>query len=63
MGHIRVNCQESIRAPVSTAPLAPNVREEEHPVNGVYKTGSSFNSTDGLIVEGKIEGTDCAITI
>ena len=33
------------------------------PVPSVYKTGSSFNSCDGLVVDGAIGGTQCRITI
>ena len=50
----------SLSSPGSNGPQAPPV-----PINvtSVYKTGSSFNSCDGLLVDGAIGGTQCRITI
>ena len=76
-GHIRRDCKQGGGKPANPAAILSNPAvtprpetsssgsnsTQAPPVLSVYKTGSSFNSCDGLVVDGAVGGTQCRITI
>lgn len=72
-GHLQRDCKRGDEEPASRVSPAPtsaplsqgstSAKSATTNVTSVYKTGSSFNSCDGLVVEGSIGGTQCRITI